>query len=255
MKLAFKANPKPRAQQALEDLKGKYDAVPPSKADIIVVIGGDGTMLRALHDHKDLNIPLFGINQGTLGFLLNHHDRRANLIKRIENAEAFKIRPLEMTATDRGGQKHTGVAFNEISLLRQTHNAAKIRISINKKVRIEELVCDGIMVSTAVGSTAYNLSAGGPVLPLDSNLLPLTPISPFRPRRWGGALIRNNNTIDLEVMKSVERPVSATADSKEIRNVKIVNVKRSETIEKTILFDPDNPLEERIFKEQFAGHC
>ena len=255
MKIAFRATPKPRAQQALEELKGKYESVPASKADTIVVIGGDGTMLRALHDYKDLDIPIFGINQGTLGFLLNHHDRRANLIKRIENAEGFKIRPLEMTAIDKDGKKHNEVAFNEISLLRQTHNAAKISISINKKVRIEELVCDGVMISTPVGSTAYNLSAGGPVLPLDSNLLPITPISPFRPRRWSGALIRNNNKVQLEVMKAVERPVSATADSKEIRDVKTVNVQISDTIEKTILFDPDNPLEERIFKEQFAGSC
>ena len=255
MKIAFKATPKPRAQQALEELKSKYKSVPPSKADVIVVIGGDGTMLRALHDYKDLDTPIFGVNQGTLGFLLNHHDRRANLIKRIENAEEFKIRPLEMTTTDKNGKKHNEVAFNEVSLLRETHAAAKIRISINKKVRIEELVCDGIMISTPVGSTAYNLSAGGPVLPLDSNLLPITPISPFRPRRWGGALIRNNNKIQLEIMKAVERPVSATADSKEIRDVKLVTIQRSEKVEKTILFDPDNPLEERIFKEQFAGSC
>jgi len=255
MKLAFHATPKPRAQQALEELKGKYKPVPIKKADVIVVIGGDGTMLRALHDYQDLDTPIFGVNQGTLGFLLNHHDRRANLIKRIESADSFKIRPLEMTATDKDGKKHKGVAFNEVSLLRETHNAAKIRVSINGKVRLEELVCDGIMISTPVGSTAYNLSAGGQILPLDSNLLPITPISPFRPRRWGGALIRNNCKIKLEVMKAIERPVSATADSKEIRDVKMVHIQKSETIEKTILFDPDNPLEERIFKEQFAGHC
>ena len=249
MKIAFHATPKPRAQQALEELKSKYDSVPAKKADVIVVVGGDGTMLRAMHDYRDLKAPLFGVNQGTLGFLLNHHDRRANLIKRIENAEKFKIRPLEMTATDKNGKKYNEIAFNEISLLRETHNAAKIRVSINGKVRLEELVCDGILISTAVGSTAYNLSAGGPILPLDSNLLPITPISPFRPRRWNGALIRNNCKIKLEIMKAIERPVSASADSKEVRDAKIVNIQKSKKIEKTLLFDPDNPLEERIFKE------
>ncbi len=252
MKIAYYATPKPRAQQALEELKGKYKPVKPAEADAIVVVGGDGTMLRALHEYKDLDIPLFGINQGTLGFLLNAHDRRANLEKRIESAEAFKIRPLEMIATDKKGKKHSSVAFNEVSILRETHNSAKIRVHINGKVRLEELVCDGILISTPVGSTAYNSSAGGPILPLDSNVLPITPISPFRPRRWNGALVRDNCKIQLEILKAVERPVSATADSQEVRDVKEVLIEQSSSIVKTILFDPDNPLEERIFKEQFA---
>ena len=255
MKFAFHATPKPRAQQALEELKAKYGAVKPEKADVIVVVGGDGTMLRGLHQYRDLDAPLFGLNLGTLGFLLNPYDRRVNLEKRIENAVHFTIRPLEMIATDKRGKKHTEVAFNEVSVLRETHNSAKIQVSINDQVRLDELVCDGVMISTPVGSTAYNLSAGGPILPIDSNLLPITPISPFRPRRWAGALIRNNCTVTLDILKAVERPVSATADSKEIRNVKSVIIKQSDTIAKTMLFDPDSPLEERIFKEQFVQMC
>jgi len=252
MKIAYHASPKPRAQQTLEELKGKYKAVKPENADFIVVIGGDGSMLRALHKYRDLDAPLFGVNKGTLGFLLNAHDRRASLEKRIENAERFDIRPLEMIATDKKGKKHSGVAFNEVSVLRETHNSAKIRIHINDKERLDELVCDGILISTPVGSTAYNSSAGGPILPLDSNLLPITPISPFRPRRWGGALIRSNCKIRLEILNAIERPVSATADSQEVRDVKNVLIEKSSKIVKTLLFDPDNPLEERIFKEQFG---
>lgn len=252
MKIAYHASTKPRAQQALEELKGKHAPVKDKDAEVIVVVGGDGTMLRALHHYAYHPAPLFGINLGTLGFLLNVHDRNASLEKRIENAEKFIIRPLEMTAIDRAGKKHKELAFNEVSVLRETHNSAKIRIHVNDKPRLEELVCDGILVSTAVGSTAYNSSAGGPILPLDSNLLPLTPISPFRPRRWGGALLRDNCKVKFEILKPVERPVSATADSKEVRDVKEVLVEQSTSISKTILFDPDNPLQERIFNEQFG---
>lgn len=252
MNIAYHASTKPRAQQALEELKGKHPPVKDKDAEVIVVVGGDGTMLRALHQYANHPAPLFGVNLGTLGFLLNPHDRRSNLEKRIEHAEKFVIKPLEMTATDKQGKKFTELAFNEVSVLRETHNSAKIRVHINDKPRLEELVCDGILISTAVGSTAYNSSAGGPILPLDSNLLPITPISPFRPRRWGGALIRDNCKIRLEILKAVERPVSATADSKEVRDVREVLIEQSEKVSKTILFDPDNPLQERIFKEQFG---
>ena len=252
MKIAFHASPKPRAQHALEELKNGHKHVEPEKADVIVVIGGDGTMLRALHKYQKLKTPLFGVNLGTLGFLLNSYDRDLDLKKRIKNAVSFTIHPLEMTVTDKNGQTCTELAFNEVSLIRETHNSAKIRVSVNDKVRLEELVCDGIMVSTTVGSTAYNLSAGGPILPLDSNLLPLTAISAFRPRRWSGALIRNNCEVTFDILKAVERPVSATADAKEVRDVKTVRVRQSSAITKTLLFDSDSPLEERIFKEQFA---
>ncbi len=251
MKIAFHASRKPRAQKALEELKGLYGSHDPDTADAIVVLGGDGTMLRALHHFTDNNKPIFGMNLGTLGFLLNPYDMN-NLPQRIENAKRFDIHPLRMETIDKDGKAASELAYNEVSLIRETHNSAKIKIFVNGKERISELVCDGVMVSTSVGSTAYNSSAGGPIIPLDANVLPMTPISPFRPRRWQGALIRNDCEIKFEVLRAIERPVSATADSKEIRDVREVIIRQSKKITKTILYDPDNPLEERIFQEQFA---
>ncbi len=250
MKLGFFAGRKPRAQKALEELTSKYGKTKPEEADTIIVLGGDGTMLRALHTFADYQAPLYGMNLGTLGFLLNK-DNKDDLKERIENAKRYTIRPLIMEATDKSGKKFKELAFNEVSLLRETHNSAKIRISVNGEVRIQELVCDGVLVSTSVGSTAYNSSAGGPILPLEANILAMTPISAFRPRRWPGALLRNNAKITFEVLHAIERPVSATADSKEARDVKEVKVRESKKISKTLLFDPENPLQERIFKEQF----
>lgn len=251
MKLAFYSSKKPRAQKGLEELKGRYGDTPPEDADAIVVLGGDGSMLRALHQYTKIDKPLFGMNLGTLGFLLNGYDLD-NLPERIDNAKEFKIHPLRMTAIDKNGKTHSELAYNEVSVLRETHNSAKIKILVNGKERISELVCDGVMVSTAVGSTAYNSSAGGPIIPLSANVLPVTPISPFRPRRWAGALISNKSEIKFDVLKSVERPVSATADSKEVRDIREVTISQSKAVSKTILYDRDNPLEERIFQEQFA---
>jgi NAD+ kinase len=250
MKFAYFAGKKPRAQKALEELKSNYGVVPPEEADAIIVLGGDGTMLRAMHNFADYQAPLYGLNLGTLGFLLNKY-AKDDLVERIGRAKRFTIHPLEMKTTDKNGAKDKQIAFNEISLLRETHNSAKIRVLVNNEVRIEELVCDGVMLSTPVGSTAYNSSAGGPILPLDSNIFALTPISAFRPRRWPGALLRNSCTVTFEILKSIERPVSATADSFEIRDVKEVVIKEAKKVSKTLLYDPDNPLEERIFKEQF----
>lgn len=252
MKLGFFAGRKPRAQKALEELKSAYGFVEPEEADTIVVLGGDGTMLRALHAFADYQAPLYGMNLGTLGFLLNKHGKN-DLEERIADAKRFTIHPLKMTATDKDGKKHSELAFNEVSLLRETHNSAKIKVHVNDELRMSELVCDGVMVSTPVGSTAYNSSAGGPILPLESNVIAMTPISAFRPRRWPGALLKNNSKITFEIMKALERPVSATADSKEVREVKEVTIKESKKISKTLLFDPENPLQERIFKEQFFG--
>ena len=252
MKLGFFAGKKPRAQKALEELKSAYGAVEPEEADTIVVLGGDGTMLRALHSFADYQAPLYGMNLGTLGFLLNKH-QKDNLEERIEKAKRFTIRPLIMEAIDREGKKYKELAFNEVSLLRETHNSAKIKVHVNDEIRLTELVCDGVMVSTPVGSTAYNSSAGGAILPLEANIIAMTPISAFRPRRWPGALLRNNSKIRFEITKSVERPVSATADSKEVREVKEVSIKESKKISKALLFDPENHLQERIFKEQFFG--
>jgi NAD+ kinase len=253
MKISFFASGKPRAQKALEEVKSKYGQATPGEAEAIVVLGGDGTMLRALHQFLKFDAPLYGMNLGTLGFLLNDYSM-SKLAERIKKANSFVIHPLAMIAVDKKGVQHKETAFNEVSLLRETHNSAKIRILVDDKERIAELVCDGIMVATPVGSTAYNSSAGGPIVPLNANVLPLTPISAFRPRRWSGALLRNDHEVKFEVLKSVERPVSATADSKEVRDVKDVTVRLDRAISKTILFDPENPLEERIFKEQFAAH-
>ena len=252
MKIAFHASKKLRAQQAMAELRELYDTVPPEEADVIVVLGGDGTMLRALHTYADYQAPMFGMNLGTLGFLLNDHKLKG-LKKRVEKAESFTIHPLHMTATDKNKRTHKKIAFNEISVLRETHASAKIKVHVNGKVRMEELVCDGILVSTPVGSTAYNSSAGGPILPLNANMLPITPISPFRPRRWNGALVNKDCTIAFEIIKPVERPVSATADATEVRDIRHVEIKTENKISKTLLFDPESALQERIFQEQFAG--
>lgn len=252
MKIAFHASRKLRAQKALAELKEVYKSVPADEADVIVVLGGDGTMLRSLHQFSDYQAPIYGMNLGTLGFLLNGYSIK-DLEKRIESAERFTINPLRMEVTDKNRKKHKKLAFNEVSLIRETHASAKIRVHVNGKVRIDELVCDGVLVSTPVGSTAYNSSAGGSILSLDANVLPITPISPFRPRNWRGALVSHDCEIKFEIMKPVERPVSATADSIEVRDVREVTIKRATNVSKTLLFDPDNALNERIFREQFAG--
>lgn len=251
MKIAFHASRKPRAQKALEELKGTYAAADPKKADAIVVLGGDGAMLRALHQFADLDVPIFGMNLGTLGFLLNPY-ALDGLPDRLKKAKSFRIHPLQMDVVDKSGARHSEVAFNEVSLLRETHSSAKIKVSVNGKVRLPELVCDGIIVSTPVGSTAYNSSAGGPIVPLDANVLPVTPISAFRPRHWPGALVSNTCEIKFDILRPAERPVSATADSTEIRDVREVRIRQANHIAKTLLYDPGNPLEERIFQEQFA---
>lgn len=251
MKISFYASGKPRAQKALEEMRSTYGRYEPDEADAIVVLGGDGTLLRALHALADNKAPLYGMNLGTLGFLLNAYSRH-RLEQRIENANRFKIRPLRMEAKDRAGKVHKEIAFNEVAILRETHNSAKIKIDINDVTRISELICDGILVSTAVGSTAYNSSAGGPIIPLDSNVLPVTPISPFRPRRWPGALVHSRDKIRFEILKGVERPVSVSADTHEVRDVLEVKVHEARKIVKTLMFDPDNPLEEKISREQFG---
>ena len=251
MKISFHASDKPRAQAALEELSHRYENHDVENADVLVALGGDGTMLRALHKYPDLKIPIFGLNLGTLGFLLNEY-KKADLIERIGKTVRYKIHPLLMNATDREGKTYSELAFNEVSLLRQTHSSAKIMIFINDEVRLPLLVCDGVMVSTPVGSTAYNSSAAGPIVPLTANVLPLTPISAFRPRRWPGALIPNTSRVRFEVIRPHERPVSVSADSTEMRDIETVDISEHREISRTILFDPDNHLEERIFQEQFA---
>jgi len=249
-KIAVHSSGSEDAQQALEALQQKYDFVSFDEADIIIVLGGDGTMLETLHRIYKGNKSVYGMNFGSVGFLMNPY-RAENLYQRIENSHRIEIHPLRMTVTDQKGDKHEAFAFNEVSLLRQSRQAAKIKISVDGVERINELICDGVLLSTPAGSTAYNLSAHGPILPLSANVLALTPISAFRPRRWRGALLPSTCSVKLDVLEADKRPVSGTADFTEIRNISSVEIHQSEKIGCPILFDPDHNLEERILKEQF----
>mgnify|MGYP000960520390 CR=1 FL=1 len=221
-----------------------------SEANVIVAIGGDGTLLHALRASEGLNIPVYGLNKGSVGFLMNSVNEHG-LAEKIGRAEQVIIHPLEMLATDIHGQSKKATAFNEVSLLRQVSQAAKIRIHVDNVVRIDELVCDGVMVATPAGSTAYNLSAHGPIIPLGSNVLALTPISAFRPRRWRGALIPAPSYVRFDILDAAQRPVSATADDFEVRDVVTVEIAQS-PMSRTLLFDSGHSLEERILKEQFT---
>ncbi len=251
MKIHFHASENPRPQAAYRELTEKYEHHDLENAEVIVVLGGDGAMLRALHEFTECPLPIYGLNLGTLGFLLNEY-KSADLPKRIARANEYEIHPLRMNVTDVNGKKHSALAYNEVSLLRETHSSAKIMVSVNDEVRMPLLVCDGIMLSTPVGSTAYNSSADGPIVPLGANVLPLTPISAFRPRRWPGALLPNTASVRFEIIRPKERPVSASADATEIRDIAEVNIVEARDVSATLLFDPENHLEERIYQEQFA---
>ncbi|HYC55975.1 MAG TPA: NAD kinase [Candidatus Binatia bacterium] len=250
-KLCFVASDAPDAQQALASLKGRYASVPAGQADVIVALGGDGFVLQTLHEHIGHHIPIYGMNKGTVGFLMNDYNEE-DLPARIDRASVAAIHPLKMRAQCMGGTSVEALAINEVSLLRQTRQAAKIRISIDGTVRLDELVCDGVLVATPAGSTAYNLSAHGPILPVKSGVLAITPISAFRPRRWRGAIVPGDAVIDFEIMGDTKRPVSATADTVEARNVRHVHVFEEKAITLELLFDPEHGLEERILKEQFV---
>jgi NAD+ kinase len=248
--IAFVASDVPEAAAALERLTGLYGNAPAGTADAIVALGGDGLMLQTLHRHMHDRIPIYGMNRGSVGFLTNDYSEE-NLRERLASAETSTIHPLAMRAIVVGGAVHEGLAINEVSLFRQTHQAAKIRISIDGKMRLEELICDGALVSTPAGSTAYNLSVFGPILPIDAPLLALTPISAFRPRRWRGALLPNVARIQFDVLEPDKRPVSAVADHNETRSVTRVEVEQAEKIELLMMFDPGHSLDERILSEQF----
>ncbi len=251
MKIAFTASKADPAQEAFKRVVDQYGNVPMDQAQVIVALGGDGFMLQTLHKSKKFGLPVFGMKQGTVGFLMNlFHDKE--LLARIENAQSVELKPLEMQVTTESGGSAESLAINEVSLLRQTKQAAKIKVWVNDKLRVDELVCDGVLVATPVGSTAYNLSAHGPVLPLNSDALALTPISPFRPRRWRGAIIRRDAKVRFEINDHYKRPVSATADSTEVRDVIEVLVQESQTQRYRVLFDPEHNLEERMLSEQFA---
>lgn len=246
----FHASTSEAAQEALAALSGMYGQTPVQDAEIIVALGGDGTLLETLHKYVGLNKPFYGLNRGSVGFLLNPY-RAENLRDRLAKAQRVTLHPLRMKATDKDGAIHEAIAFNEISLLRQRSHAAKITVSVDGVERLPELVCDGILVATPAGSTAYNLSAHGPVIPLSANVLALTPISPFRPRRWRGALLPSHVKIRFDIFDPPARPVSASADMTEVRHVAQVEVWQSTSVGAHLLFDPDHNLEERILKEQF----
>jgi NAD+ kinase len=252
MKIHFHDAGTKRAKEAFETLSGLYGHVPAEESDIIVVLGGDGTMLEALHKTENSHKPVYGMNFGSVGFLMNPY-HSGDLIERLDRAVSVKIHPLKMKAVDSKGDVHEAIAFNEVSLLRETRQAARLKISVDNVVRIPELVCDGILLATPAGSTAYNLSAHGPILPLSSNMLALTPISAFRPRRWRGALIPANVKVRIDAVEGIKRPVSATADSREFRDVVSLDIHQSESLSRTMMFDPEHHLEERILKEQFIS--
>ncbi len=249
-RIAFVASPTDEAQAARTALSQLYGDAALDAADVIVALGGDGFMLRTLHRHMARGLPVYGMKLGTIGFLMNQH-HLDDLPQRLARAQTTVLRPLVMDVLSEAGGSVSALAFNEVSLLRQTKQAAHIRVLLNGVVKIDELICDGILVATAAGSTAYNLSAHGPILPLDSHLLALTPISPFRPRRWRGAILSAITEVKFEVLDPYKRPVSATADSHEMRDVVEVSIRESREKTMTLLFDPEHNLEERILNEQF----
>jgi NAD+ kinase len=250
LKLAFIAAQTPTARRALARLRARYDHVPPERADVIVVLGGDGTMLETLHRFAELNVPIYGMNRGTIGFLMNSY-RETRLLERVSAAQPVTLRPLEMVTRSVGGEQGKAWCINEVALLRETRQTAKLRIRVDGKVRMKELICDGVLVSTPAGSTAYNLSAHGPIIPMGAELLALTPISGFRPRSWRGALLPARATVTIDVLEPRKRPVSAVADYTEMRDVKQVRVREHPSMTLTVLFDGEHNLEERILNEQF----
>ena len=250
MKFHFIASENPEAKETLKVLIKKYDQTKLELSDVIIAIGGDGMLLKALRNSIEKNKPVFGLNKGNVGFLMNELSFD-NLENRIQTARKVKMHPLFMSAHKINGNIFTELAVNEVSILRQTHQAAHLKITVDKKERLNELVCDGILVSTPIGSTAYNLSARGPIIPLNANILALTPISSFRPRRWRGALLPQRVKIRIEVLNFDTRPVSATADNVEARDIKYIEISTDKTKKLTILHDSNHSLDERIMKEQF----
>ena len=240
------------AQQALEELSRLYPCVPPERAEVIVPIGGDGFMLETLHRFLSTGLPIYGMHRGSVGFLMNAY-RPEGLYERLAAAQPVVLHPLEMTAWVEHDGIRRALAFNEVSLLRESRQAAKLRVSVDAVVRLEELSADGILVATPVGSTAYNLSAHGPIIPLGAGVLALTPISAFRPRRWRGALLPHKARVRIEALEFDKRPVSAVADFTEVRDVVAVEISENRDVEITLLFDHDSNLEERVLKEQFAS--
>jgi NAD+ kinase len=250
-RIAFLASPVDGARRSLEALAARHGQHAPEEADVLVALGGDGFMLQTLHRHGALGKPVYGMKHGGVGFLMNQHDEDA-LVERLHAAEPAVLRPLEMLVASESGATTGSLAYNEVSLLRQTRQAAHLSVELNGKPRLDELIADGVMVATPAGSTAYNYSAHGPILPLGSSVIALTPIAPFRPRRWRGALLKADTEVRFRVLDPYKRPVSATADSHEVRDVVEVTIRESRERTVTLLFDPEHNLEERILSEQFV---
>ena len=250
-RISFLASPAPLAQESRARLAARYGDCPPDRAQVVVSLGGDGFMLETLHRMLGRGVAVYGMNCGSVGFLMNSFSEE-DLPARLGRAQEAVLHPLRMTATTRDGRVQEALALNEVSLLRQLRQAAKIRILVDGRVRLDELICDGVLVATPAGSTAYNLSAHGPIVPLSANLLPLTPISAFRPRRWRGALLPSTAQVLFEVLEHDKRPVAAVADFTEVRDVVSVSVREDRGAAATILFDPDQGLSERIIVEQFT---
>jgi NAD+ kinase len=250
-KIAFVASETKEAQDALRKLTKRYGNAGIEEADAIIALGGDGLMLQTMHRHLNSRVPIYGMNRGSVGFLLNNY-HESGLRERLALAEVTIIHPLRMTARDRKDATHEALAINEVSLFRQIYQAAKLKISVDGTVRMEELICDGVLVSTPAGSTAYNLSAHGPILPINAPLLAMTPISPFRPRRWRGALLPNDAKVTIDVLEPDKRPVSAVADHTEFRDVVKVVVMEESGFDIFMMFDPGHTLAERILSEQFG---
>jgi NAD+ kinase len=251
-RLAFLAADRPEASAARDALAARYGGVPEEGADIVVALGGDGFMLETLHRTLPSHRPVYGMNRGSVGFLMNNYDEDG-LLERIAAAERAVIHPLTMKARDAAGQVHEVMAINEVSLLRQTYQTAKLRVLIDGKVRMAELICDGALVCTPAGSTAYNFSVHGPIIPLSGQVLALTPISAFRPRRWRGALLSHKDRVTFEILEPEKRPVSAVADNVEVRDVIQVDVAEDRSVSLTVLFDAGRSLEERVLAEQFSA--
>jgi NAD+ kinase len=249
--IAFVAGDTPAAQRALRRLTARYGDARPEAADVIVALGGDGLMLATLQRFMNSGKPIYGMHRGTIGFLMNEFGEQ-KLRERLAAADVTVIHPLLMRARDAAGRVHRHHAINEVSLFRQTYQAARLRILIDGNERLAELVADGVLLSTPAGSTAYNLSAQGPIIPIDAPLLALTPISPFRPRRWRGALLPDRARVTVEVLESGKRPVAAVADHDEVRAVRSVDITMDHGVSMHMLFDPGHSLDERILREQFG---
>jgi len=252
-KVALVVSPTEQAARAAAEMRQCQDWVPIEEADAVIVLGGDGFMLNTLHAILDSGriIPAYGLNLGTVGFLMNRYRGCAGIVERLRKAKRIAVAPLRMEAVNQMGEREVSYAINEVSLLRETRQTAKLEVSVNGRVRIPEMACDGVLLATPVGSTAYNLSAHGPILPLDSQMLALTPISPFRPRRWRGAILPERSSVKIRVREPAKRPVAAVADQKEYRDIAEVNVEIARDMELTLLFDPGHSLDERIVAEQF----